>query len=83
MFNLDARAGEITLITSRILAAFAQEMEARGHRVFRCRGDPPCEAVLWLEADDLETLEGLTLMRYSDTPEVDCKHCNAIMEVLG
>lgn len=71
------------MTVSRVLAAFAQEMEARGHRVFRCKGTPPCDAVLWLEADNLETLEGLTMMRYSDRPEVDCPHCKKIMEVLG
>ena len=53
---------------------FADEMKRRGHYTFRCPMID-CLAVMWLEADDLESLEGLTLMRFGTTPLEDCDHC--------
>lgn len=53
---------------------FAQEMTRRGHYTFRCPRIN-CMAVMWLECDDLETLEGLTLMRFGHTPLEQCDHC--------
>jgi len=64
-----------------LLDWFAEEMERRDHKVWRCK-NKPCRAVLWLESDS--TLEeivagqgGVTLMRYAHIPEDECPMCEA------
>ena len=56
------------------LDGFAQAMKEAGHFTFRCPVEN-CRAVMWLEADDLESLEGFTLMRFGHTPAELCRHC--------
>jgi len=60
---------------------FAELMIHEGHTVFRCKS---CLAVLWLEADDPETMEGLQMMRYcADSFPDDCPSCSYLLGQLA
>ncbi len=56
---------------------FADAMTKTGHLVFRCSS---CHSVLWLEADNTSTLEGLHMMRYGeDSMPDDCTQCSKLL----